>query len=112
MRDLAQDSRDSMKGAGDQIDHQEQEDGTEPPRVVHIEEVKKVQHLIKANPVSLNIFRTSGILHDQGPDDGKKCKQDEERNGEFERPKKVSDYGKKSNFLRVCRVFGFFHRVL
>jgi hypothetical protein len=73
--------------------------------VVHIEEVKKVQHLIKANPISLNIFRTSGILHDQGPDDGKKCKQDEERNGEFERPKKVIDDGREATFLHLNCIF-------
>ena len=51
-----------MKGACDQVDHQEHEDGTEPQRVIHIEEIKKVQDLIEANPVSLNIFRTSCIL--------------------------------------------------
>jgi hypothetical protein len=58
-----------MNGTGDQIDHQEQKDGTEPPGVIHIEEIEKVQHLIQASPVSLNIFRTGGILGDQCADD-------------------------------------------
>jgi hypothetical protein len=51
-----------MQGTGNQIDDQEQENGAEPPGMVHVEEVEKVQDLIQANPVSLDIFCTGGIL--------------------------------------------------
>jgi hypothetical protein len=78
-----------MDRAGDQIDDQEQENGTEPPGMVHIEEVEKVQHLIQTNPVSLKIFWTGGILYDQRADDGKAGKKDKERYGEFERTEKI-----------------------
>ena len=46
--------------------------------MIHIEEVKKVQHLIEANPISLNIFRTGGILCNQCTDNGKDGKKNEE----------------------------------
>jgi hypothetical protein len=69
--------------------------------VVHIEEVEEVQDLIDADPVSLNIFRRAGFLRNQGTNDGKDCKQNEERNGEFEGPKKIKDDGKKSTFFHV-----------
>jgi hypothetical protein len=101
-----------MHGAGDQIDHEEQENGDEPPGVVHIEEVEKVQHLIQTDPVSLNIFRTGGILCDHRADDGKDGKQNEERNGKFERPKKVIDDGKETTFFLFSRVSCFFHNIL
>jgi uncharacterized membrane protein len=90
-----------MKGACDQVDHQEHQDRLEPQRVIHIEEVKKVQDLIETRSVSLNIFRTSGILCDQCTDNRKDSKQNEERNGKFEGPKKIKDDGKKSTSLRV-----------
>jgi hypothetical protein len=69
--------------------------------VVHVEEVKKVQHFVKANPVSLDILRTGGILHDQCANDGKECKENEERNGEFEGPEKVIEDREKSTFLGI-----------
>jgi len=112
MRDLSPDPWKPMKGAGDQIDHQEQQDHTEPPRVIHIEKVKKVQHLIEADPVSLNIFRTGGILRDQCADDGKGRKQNEERNGELDGSKKVKEKGKETTFLWVDCFIRFFHKDL
>jgi hypothetical protein len=45
-----------MHGTGNQIDDQEQENGAEPPGMVHVEEVEKDQHLVQSNPVPLNIF--------------------------------------------------------
>jgi hypothetical protein len=94
-----------MHGTGNQIDNQEQENGAEPPGMVHVEEVEEVQDLVQANPVSLNIFCAGGILYNQRPDDGKDRKQNEERNRKLERPKKVIDDGKKSTFFHFHRVF-------
>jgi hypothetical protein len=51
--------------------------------MIHIEEVKKVQHLIQAKPVSLNIIRTGGILCDQCTDDGKNGEQNEKKDCEL-----------------------------
>jgi hypothetical protein len=42
MRDLSPDPWKPIQGTGDQIDHQEQQDRAEPPRMIHIEEVKKI----------------------------------------------------------------------
>ena len=89
MRDLSPDPWKPIKGTGDQIDHQEQQDRAEPPWMIHIEEVKKVQHLIEANPESLNIFRTGSILCDQRTDDGKDRKQNEEKDREFKWSEKI-----------------------
>jgi hypothetical protein len=69
--------------------------------MIHIEEVKKVQDLIEANPISLNIFRTSCILRNKCTDNGKDGEQNEERNGKFEGPKKIKDDGKKSTLFHV-----------
>jgi hypothetical protein len=69
--------------------------------MIHIEEVKKVQDFIETRSVSLNIFRTSSILCDQCTDDRKDGEQNEERNGKFEGPKKIIDYGKKSTLFHV-----------
>jgi hypothetical protein len=101
-----------MRGTGDQIDHEEQENGGEPPGVVHIEEVEKVQHLIQADPVSLDIFRTGGILCDHRADDRKDGKQNKESYGEFERPEKVVDDGKELPFFHISYFFRFFHSIL
>jgi hypothetical protein len=76
--------------------------------MVHIEQIEKVQHFIQAHSVSLNIFQTGGILCNQRADDGKDCKQNEERNGEFEGTEKIIDYGKKPILPR----FGYFLRFL
>jgi hypothetical protein len=94
-----------MHGTGNQIDDQEQENGAEPPGMVHVEEIEKVQHLIQTDPVSLNIFRTGGILCDHRADDGKDGKQNEERNGEFEGAEKVIDNREKSAFFHFSCVF-------
>jgi hypothetical protein len=94
-----------MHGTGNQIDDQEQENGAEPPGMVHVEEVEKVQHLVQANPVPLNIFGASGILYDHRSDNRKDGKQNEERNRKLERPKKVIDDGKKSTFFHFHHVF-------
>jgi len=73
--------------------------------MVHVEEVEKVQDLIQANPVSLDIFCAGGILYNHRADDGKDGKQNEERNRELEGPKKVIGDGKKSTFFHFHRVF-------
>jgi hypothetical protein len=101
-----------MQGTGNQIDDQEQENGAEPPGMVHVEEVEKVQDFIQANPVSLNIFRASGILDDHRADDGEDGKQNKERNRKLERPEKVIENGEKSAFFRFNRFVRFFHNVL
>jgi len=80
--------------------------------VVHVEKIKKVQHLVEPDPISLNIFRTGGILRDQCADDREDGKKDEEGDGEFERTEKVKEYGKESLFLWPNRDLRFFHRVL
>jgi hypothetical protein len=89
MRDLTEDARKALDRAGDQIDHQEQKDGTKPPRMVHIKEVEKVQHFIKTYPVSLKIFCTGGVLGNQRTDDGKAGKKNKESDGEFKRTEKI-----------------------
>jgi hypothetical protein len=63
-----------LRRASNQIDNQKQKNSTEPPGMVHIEEVEKVQHLIQTHSVSLNIFGTGGILGDQCADDGEERK--------------------------------------
>jgi hypothetical protein len=80
--------------------------------MVHIEEVKKVQHFIESDPVSLNIIWTGGILRDQCADDGEDGKENEERDGEFERTEKVKEYDEDSFLLLPDRDLRFFHRVL
>jgi hypothetical protein len=57
--------------------------------VVHIEEVEKIQHLIKTYSVSLKIFRTGGILGDERADDRKAGKKNEDSDGEFKRTEKI-----------------------
>jgi hypothetical protein len=101
-----------MKGACDQVDHQEQQDPFEPQRVVHIEEIEKVQDLIEARSVSLNIFRTGCILCNHRADDGKDSKKNEQGNGKFKGPKQIIDDGSESAFLLVDRFFRFFHTIL
>ena len=76
-----------MKGACDQIDHQEHQYQSEPPWMIHIEEIKKVQHLKEANPVSLNIIWTGGILRDQCANDRKNGEQNEKKDCELKWPK-------------------------
>jgi hypothetical protein len=80
--------------------------------VVHIEEVEKVQHLIETRSVSLNIFRTGGILCNHRADDGEDGKKNEEGNGKFEGPKKVIDDGREATFLHLNCIFRFFHGML
>jgi hypothetical protein len=112
MRDLSPNPWKPMKRACDQVDHQEQQDRFEPQRVIHIEETEKVQHLVEARSISLNIFRTGGILCNHRADDGKDGKKNEEGNGKFKRPKKVINEGNKSTFLGFHCVFRFFQRIL
>ena len=88
-----------MEGARDQIDHQEQQDGTEPPRMVHIEEAEEIQYLIKPNAITLNIIRARGILCNYCADDGEDGKENEERDSEFERTEKVKKDGEDPTFL-------------
>jgi hypothetical protein len=88
-----------MDGTGDQIDDQENENGTEPPGSIHVKKVKKVQYIIEINSVSLNIFRTRCILLDNGSNNGENSEQDKETDGEFEGTKKVEKDIKKSLFF-------------
>lgn len=78
-----------MEGACDQIDHQEYQHRLKPPRVIHIEKIKKVQDLIETKSVSLNIFWRGGILSNQGANDRKDGKQNEEEDRKFEGSKKI-----------------------
>jgi len=95
---LAQNPWKPIDGAGNQINYQKQKDGAEPPRMIHIEEVKKVQHLVEAKPVSLNIFRTGGILCNQCTENGKDSKENEKKNSKLERPKEIVKNSKESFF--------------
>jgi hypothetical protein len=101
-----------MHGTSDQIDDQEQKNGAEPPGMVHVEEVEKVQDFIQADPVSLGIFCACGILDDHRADDGEDGEQNEQRNRKLERPEKVIENCKKSAFFRFNRFVRFFHNVL
>jgi hypothetical protein len=94
-----------MHLTGNQIDDQEQENGAEPPGMVHVEKIEKVQHLIQANPVSLNIFCAGGILYNHRAYDRKDGKQNEQRNRKLEGAEKVIDNGKKSTFFHFYRFF-------
>jgi hypothetical protein len=67
--------------------------------MVHIEKVEKIQHLIESDPISLNIFGRGPVLFDQRSDYGKNGKQNEERNGEFERTKKINNDREESLFF-------------
>jgi hypothetical protein len=112
LRNLTEDPGKALHGAGDQIDHQEQKDSAKPPRVVHIEEVEKVQYLIKTYPVSLKIFHTGSILGDERADDGKAGKKNEESDREFKGTEKIVEEGEKPVFPYLHRPFRFFHTVL
>ena len=112
MEDLAENCRDSTDGTGDQIDYQEDENGTEPPGMVHVKKVKKVQYIIEISSVSLNIFRTRCILLDNGSNNGENSKQDKETDGEFEGTEKVEEDIKKPLFLSADLFFWFFHGLL
>jgi hypothetical protein len=94
-----------MDRAGDQINHQEQQDGTEPPRMVHIEEAEKIKNFIETDPVFLNVLCTGSILFDDCADNRENGEQDKERNGEFEGTEKIVDKRNKSSFLAVNLVF-------
>jgi hypothetical protein len=79
--------------------------------MIHIEEVKKVQHLIEVKPVSPNIFRVGGILRNQSTENGKEGKENEEKNSKFERPKEIVKNSKKSFFPCDDCFVQFFQRV-
>jgi hypothetical protein len=100
-----------MDGTGDQIDDQENENGTEPPGSIHVKKVKKVQYIIEINSVSLNIFRTWCILRDNGPDDRENGEQDEQSDGEFEGTEKIEKDFKKSFFFFADLYFRFIHGI-
>jgi hypothetical protein len=78
--------------------------------MIHIEEVEKVQHLIEPESVSLNIFQTAGILGNHRTDDGKDCKENEEKDRELEGSKKVKQNGKKATFTWSDGFIQFFHK--
>ena len=77
--------------------------------MVHVEEVEKIQYLIEANPISLDIFRTGCILLDQCAEDRKDGEENEERNSEFNRTEKFKEYSKESLFFSAGLDIQFLH---
>jgi len=98
-----------VERAGDQIEHQKKEDGAKPPGVIHIEEVKKLQHIIELDSVSLNIFPARRILFDQRADNGEDGKQNEKKDREFEGTEKIEDDIKNPFFFMIhCNLLNFY----
>jgi hypothetical protein len=112
MEDLAENWRDSTDGTGDQVDHQKDENGSEPPGMIHVKKIKEIQYIIEISSVSLNIFRTRCILLDNGSNNGENSKQDKETDGEFEGAEKIKKDFKKSFFIFGDLWVRLFHEIL
>jgi hypothetical protein len=86
----------AIEGAQHEINDQEGEDGAEPPRVIHVKEVKESQDFIEIWPIVLEVFGAVGILLDDGSNDGKDCKQDEQEDGESYGTEQIKENGNES----------------
>ena len=93
-----------MKGTGEQIDHQKEENGAEPPWMVHVKEVEEVENLVKTHPVPSNILFTRSILCNQRANDGEDSKKNKDRYGKFERTEEVKEDGEDPLFSFVYRI--------
>ena len=57
--------------------------------MVHVEEAKEIQQLIKPRAKLVDVLHTGGVLFDEGSKDGGQRQEDKEENAQFYRAEKV-----------------------
>ncbi len=69
-----------MDRTGEEVYHQQEKNGAEPPRMIHVEKIEEVQQFIERFPVPPNILFARSILHDDRADDREKGKENKKKN--------------------------------